>query len=53
VAKRGIPIIISISAPTNMGVRLAEDLGITLVSSVRGRRMSVYTNEWRIISGRA
>ena len=53
VAKRGIPIIISISAPTNMGVRLADDLGITLISSVRGKRMSVYTNEWRIISGGA
>lgn len=53
VAKRGIPIIISISAPTNMGVRLADDLGITLISSVRGKRMSVYTNEWRIINGGA
>ena len=53
VAKRGIPIIISISAPTNMGVRIADDLDITLISSVRWRRMSVYTNEWRIISGGA
>jgi FdhD protein len=29
-------------------VKLADDLGITLVGFVRGRRMNVYTHEWRI-----
>ncbi len=48
VAKRNIPMIISKSAPTNLGVKLADDLGITLVGFVRGRRMNVYTHEWRI-----
>ncbi len=48
VAKRKIPIIISISAPTNLGVRLADDLGITLIGFVRGKRMNVYTNGWRV-----
>ena len=48
VAKRKIPIIISISAPTNLGVRLADDLGITLIGFVRGKRMNVYTNRWRV-----
>ena len=48
VAKRGVPVIISISAPTNLGVRIAFDLGITLIASVRGKRMNVYTHGWRV-----
>jgi len=50
VAKRNIPMIISKSAPTNLGVRLANDLGITLIGFVRGRRMNVYTHNWRIVT---
>lgn len=47
-AKRKIPIIISISAPTSLGVRLAGDLGVTIVGFVRGKRMNVYSHAWRI-----
>jgi FdhD protein len=48
VAKRNIPIIVSKCAPTNLGVRLAADLGVTLVGFVRGKRMNVYTHAGRI-----
>jgi len=48
VAKRKIPIIISKSAPTNLAIKLAGDLGITLIGFVRGSRMNVYTNAWRV-----
>ena len=48
VSKRNIPILISKSAPTNLGVRLANDLRVTLVGFVRGEKMNVYTNGWRI-----
>ena len=48
VARRNIPIIISKSAPTDLGVRLAHDLGITLIGFVRGKRMNIYSNDWRI-----
>jgi len=51
VAKRKIPVIISKSAPTNMAVRLADSLGITLVGFVRGKRMNVYTSGWRVKTG--
>jgi FdhD protein len=48
VAKRNVPIIVSKSAPTNLGVRIATDLDMTLVGFVRGKRMNVYTHAWRI-----
>jgi len=48
VAKRDVPIIISISAPTDLGVRIAESMGVTLISFVRGKRMNVCTNAWRV-----
>jgi len=48
VARRNVPIIISKSAPTNLGLRLAADLGVTVVGFVRGRRMNVYTHAGRI-----
>lgn len=48
VAKRGVPIIVSISAPTSLGVDIADKLGITLIGSVRGRKMNIYTNDWRV-----
>ena len=49
VAKRNIPIIISKSAPTDLGVKLANDLGVTLLGFVRGKRINAYTNNWRIV----
>ena len=48
VAKRNIPVLISKSAPTDLGVKLANDLGVTLVGFVRGKRMNVYANSWRV-----
>lgn len=48
VVKRTIPIIISVSAATNLAVKLAGDLGLTLIGFVRGKRMNVYSNGWRI-----
>jgi len=48
VAKRGIPIIVSLSAPTSLGLKTADKLGITLIGSVRGKRMNVYTHPDRI-----
>jgi len=49
VTKTNIPILISKSAPTNLAVRLAVEVGITLIGFVRTKRMNVYANEWRVI----
>ena len=49
VARRNIPIIISKAAPTDVGVKLANDLGITLLGFVRGKRINAYANNWRIM----
>ncbi|MDD4858980.1 MAG: formate dehydrogenase accessory sulfurtransferase FdhD [Dehalococcoidales bacterium] len=48
VARRNIPVIISKSAPTDLGVRLAQDMGITLIGFARGNRMNIYAHESRI-----
>jgi len=48
VARRKIPIMISLTVPTDLGVKLAADFGITLIGSVRENRMNVYTNRWRV-----
>jgi len=52
VVKGNIPILISKSAPTNLGVRLADELGITLIGFVRGKKMNIYTNRWRVVAQR-
>ena len=48
VARRNVPVIVSKSAPTDLGLKLAADLGVTVVGFVRGKRMNVYTHDWRI-----
>ena len=48
-AKRGVPIMVSISVPTNLAISIADDTGITLVGRVIKEKLNVYTNRWRII----
>jgi len=50
VAQRDIPILISKNAPTDLGIKLAKDSGITLVGFVRGMNMYVYTHDKRIVN---
>jgi len=47
-ARWGIPILISRGAPTTAAVKLADELGITLIGFARGKRLNIYTNSWRI-----
>lgn len=48
VSRSNIPLIVSKSAPTSLGVKLAGDLGVTLVGFARGKRMNIYTGAWRV-----
>jgi FdhD protein len=48
VAKMGVPILVSRSAPTSLALDLAERVGLTLIGYVRGEKMTVYTGEQRV-----
>jgi FdhD protein len=45
-----IPIVSSMSAAVESGIKLANSYGITLIGFVRGRRMNIYANSKRIKS---
>ena len=46
--RAGIGIVASRSATTKLAIEVADQLGITLIGFVRGRRMNVYTHPERI-----
>lgn len=48
VAKIGCEIVLSKSAPTELALELAEDLGITTVGFIRGESFNLYTHPERI-----
>ena len=43
-----IPIVASLSAAIESGIRLADSYGITLIGFVRGKKMNIYTHPKRI-----
>jgi FdhD protein len=44
----GAPVVVSLSVPTTLAVDMARTAGITLVGSVRGGRMKIYSQEGRV-----
>ena len=46
----GIPLVASVSAPSGLAVRLARELGLTLVGFLRARRFLIYSGEQRLES---
>lgn len=48
IAKMGVPILVSRSAPTSLALELADRIGITLIGYVRGEKMTVYTGKERV-----
>lgn len=47
----GVGLVVAVSAPTALGVRLAEKAGITLAAIARGDGFEVFTHPHRIVEG--
>jgi FdhD protein len=47
----GAPLLVAISGPTGLAVRVARESGLTLVGFARGGRLTVYTHPDRIVAG--
>ncbi len=45
----GIPVIISISAPTDKGIKVADACGLTLIGFVRGKQFNIYAHPERVV----
>jgi FdhD protein len=52
-AVMGATILIAVSAPTAMAIRIAQDCGMTLISGVRGERYEIFTHPERVLEGGA
>lgn len=48
-SKMGIPILVGHSAPTDLALSLADDLGITVMGFARSGRVNVYTHPERVL----
>ena len=53
IASAGVPMLVAISAPTGLAVRMAQQYGVTLVGFLRKNQYVVYTHPERILHNTA